>query len=159
MPSVPIQPAPGSSANMTFQEAHYSYPVPAGSHAGAQFYAPQQPHQQQLQEFQPHEPHDHPYSYGHEGYSSSSVNNNNNNFQRYDYNNNDDLEDQDHDSQSSKQTSPAPSSTHGNDNSNRSNVLNHGGSDAEAANEEGQGPNKQTKGKLFQCTGFGDCRM
>ncbi|KAF9958012.1 hypothetical protein BGZ72_001041 [Mortierella alpina] len=159
MPSVPIQPAPGTSGNMTFQEAHYSYPAPAGSHAGAQFYAPQQPHQQQLREFQPHEPHDHPYSYGHEGYSSSSINNNNN-FQRYDYNNinNDDLEDQDHDSQSSKQTSPAPSSTHGNDNSSRSNVHNTG-SDAEAANDEGQGPNKHTKGKLFQCTGFGDCRM
>ncbi|KAI7828569.1 hypothetical protein BC939DRAFT_394271, partial [Gamsiella multidivaricata] len=110
-------------------DIQYQYPAPAPVPSSAPYYS------QQSQ--QPHQqPYDH-YYYGHadhEGYPSSNAHYSNTEY----------------DIHSSKQASPSPFN---NGNSNEGNINN----ELDAAND-GQ-TSKAHKGKIFQCTGFGDCRM
>ncbi|KAI1314459.1 hypothetical protein EDD11_002161 [Mortierella claussenii] len=156
MPIIPIQPALYSSSsranynNFTTSYSHnhpmdlqYQYPTAAAT--SGPYYA-QQPHTQQQQQ-----PYDH-YSYSHDGHDGR---NHYDHSHQYQYNSNYHHNDADTcniSSSSSKNTSPAPFSKTG-----ANNEASADNNDLDAANES-QAP-KTHKGKIFQCTGFGDCRM
>ncbi|KAF8934115.1 hypothetical protein EDD21DRAFT_234346 [Dissophora ornata] len=144
MPLVPIQPALNlipPRPNIIPQEPYtmdlqYQYPIPGH----APYYDPQR------QQLPPqHQPYDQ-YSRGYDGYDGHDGYAGSNSSYRY---NEHDI----HNSLSgSKQESPDPFSS---GNVNESSNSNNNESDAATENQTTKGH----KGKIFQCTGFGDCRM
>ncbi|KAG0247589.1 hypothetical protein BG011_001243 [Mortierella polycephala] len=177
----PIQPSYHTAASLPGGPAPDSAPVtPVSYYASQEALAPPQP--QHLQ--QPHDQYQQQqHSYAHvdqDGYLSLNLSISSNDSAYHYYDDQDPDQDNHSSPASSKQTSPAPSRRgRGGGNNNRSkrnskakskNDNNYDDNDYDAdngdqdtsndrqRNQQQQGT-KGAKGKIFQCTGFGDCRM
>ncbi|KAF9359858.1 hypothetical protein BGX26_011235 [Mortierella sp. AD094] len=149
MPAVPIQPVPPfTNINILYQGVHpmelqYQHPAQApGLHFSQhqQHQQHQQQQQQQQQQSQQHPYDQYNYSHDHDGYGSNS---------NYHYSGN--HGDIHNNLDSSKRDSPVPYISENTNDGSKSN------NDSDTANDGYV--SKTHKGKVFQCTGFGDCRM